>query len=184
MRKLLFVIFILITNIAFAQKDTIGLNIPISNGKVIYERVFKTPGKSKSELYNNAQTWFIEHYNGARNIEINDTTMGRLVGRGKEIVNFKGPLGVLMPFDNRLTIQIDCKDSVYRCRIFNMRLSYPKTTTTDDIDTNPEEMVSILTGKSGVLNKNQARRMLESLNITINDTMLSLYKNMTEKDDF
>jgi hypothetical protein len=184
MRKFLFAILILFTNVAFAQKDTIGLNIPVSNGKVVYERVFKTPGKSKPELYNSAQTWFIEHYNGARNIEINDTIMGRFVGRGKEIVNFKGPLGVSMPFDDRLTIQIDCKDSVYRCRIFNMRLSYPKTTTTDEINTNPEEMVSILTGKGGVLNKNQARRMLESLNTTINNTMQSLYKSMTEKDDF
>ena len=50
-----------------AQKDTVGLKIPVTDGAVIYERVFDVPGKSKADLYKNAQLWFADHYVNSNN---------------------------------------------------------------------------------------------------------------------
>jgi hypothetical protein len=186
MRNLFFVILLFISAPVFAQKDTTGLHIPINDGAVVYEKVFNAPGRSKAELYSNARLWFVEHYKGINSIEIADTVMSRLVGKGKETVNFIGPLNMAMPFDGKLTIQIDCKDGKYRCRIFNITLSSREPDPKDRTTTTPEDMVDVLTGKSSAspLNKNQARRMLESLNTTINNTLTSLYKTMIDNNDF
>jgi hypothetical protein len=186
MKNLRFIILLFISTSSFAQKDTTGLHIPMSDGAVVYEKVFESPGKSKAELYSNARLWFIERYKGTNDIVVADSAMSRLVGKGRELVNFTGPMNVAMPFDDRLTIQIDCKDGRYRCRIFNMTLISRELDQKDRIVTSPEEMVNILNGKGGVsgLNRNQARRMIESLNTTIDMTMMSLFKTMTDKDDF
>jgi len=46
--------------------------------------------------------------------------------------------------------------------------------------------VATLTGNGtgSDLNKNQARRLLESLNATINNTMAAMYKTIGDKNDF
>jgi hypothetical protein len=185
MKTLLITIFTLITATAFAQKDTVGLNIPYADGVVVYERVFEATGVSKAALYDNSLLWLTQRYKGDRYLEISDTATARVTGKGREIVNFTGPLNHLMPFEGLFTIQIDCKDNRYRCRIYNIILSTDEGNKSDRTIITPEELVATLTGKpEGVLNKNQARRMLESLNTTINDTMASLYKTMADKNDF
>ena len=181
-------LFLFIIKGAFAQKDTVGLHIPFSEGTVVYEKVFDAPGKSKADLYSSAQLWFITHYKGDRDILAQDSIAGKIVGKGKEIVNWEGPVSTVIPFNNFLTIQIDCKDSKYRIRMYNMHLIAPKNYNIDGTETTPEDMVNLLTGQptasAAAFNKKQATRMLESLNITINNTMASLYKTMTDNDDF
>jgi len=186
MKTLFVLIFTLITGTAFAQKDTVGLNIPYADGAVVYEKVFDAPGISKAELYSNSQLWFTQHYRGEKDIEIADTAMARVVGKGKEIVNFVGPLNLSMPFNDSFTIQIDCKDNKYRCRMYKMTLSSQEANKSDRTIITPEELTATLAGQTGGsgLNKNQARRMMESLNTTVNNTMTSLYKTMTDKNDF
>jgi len=186
MKKLPFIILLLLTKFTFAQKDTVGLHIPYSEGSVVYERVFAANGKSKDQLYSNAKLWFINHYNNSREILSQDSTVGRVVGKGKETIQFKGPLSVIVPFDDRMTIQIDVKDNRYRCRMYNMTLSTQETDKKDRTVATPEELVNTLTGKgnTSALNKSQARRMLESLNTTIDAAMASLNKTMNDDDDF
>jgi hypothetical protein len=54
MKKLLILALIIFTKSAFAQKDTVGLNIPFANNTVVYERVFEVPNAPKNMLFGNA----------------------------------------------------------------------------------------------------------------------------------
>ena len=185
MKKLSFLIFILIAKSAFAQKDTVHLNIPMTDGAIIYQRVFSVPGMSTAALYNNALLWFIEHYKSTRDIQTADPDFGRVVGKGIEVSTFKGPLNIDVPYNLNITIQIDCKDGRFRCRIFNITMD-DQGQGKDKLITIPEDLMNQLLGKrSGTgFNNNQAQRALESLNTAINNTMLSLNRTMNEKNDF
>lgn len=54
MKKILIIAFVFLAKSAFAQKDTVGLNVPYVNNTVIYERVFDAPNTSETLLYSNA----------------------------------------------------------------------------------------------------------------------------------
>ena len=182
MKNLFLAIMFLVPIAAFAQKDTTGLHIPMSNGSVVYEKIFEAPGKTKMQLFNSAQQWFIERYKTDKSIEVLDTANMRVLGKGKEMVNFIGPFNAAMTFVDRMSIQIDCKDGKYRCRMYSMTLANDDTSQMGKITTSPEEMVSIATGKSepSGLNKKQARRVIESLNAAVNNAMMSLDKTMND----
>ncbi len=186
MKNLIIALFALISVSASAQKDTAGLKMPVITGNVVYEQVFETPGKTRYQLFNDAQQWFIARYKSFRNIEVTDSVNVRVIGKGKEIVNYVGPLNVSLPFISRMTIQIDCKDGKFRSRMSSINLTPRDTSASGNFVTTPEELVDMLNGKSQIngLNKNQARRLLESLNITINNTMLSIQKALADKNDF
>jgi len=186
MKTLLITALSLITLTAFAQKDTVGLKIPYTDGAVLYEKVFETPGIPKAALLNNSHVWFIQCQKGDDDIQLLDTSLFKIVGKGSEPLSFKGPLNVTVPMVARTTIQIDCKDNKYRCRIYNITLDNADTSAINRFETTPEQLVATLTGNgtgSG-LNKNQARRLLESLNATINNTMAAMYKTIGDKNDF
>jgi hypothetical protein len=187
MKKLLLLVFVLITKSTFAQKDTVGLSTPLVNGSVVYEHVFTASQRSKPELFDNAQLWFIRHYKSANGIQIQNDYTGRIVGSGTEVISFKGPLGADVPLDVDLTIQIDCKDGKYRCRIFNaciatqMQGKDKTTTTADDL------MNFILMRKTVnpvAFNKNQSKKILQGLSTMVNNVMLSINENMSVTDDF
>ena len=187
MKKLCLIALVLFSKAAFAQKDTVGLHIPYANGSVVYEKVFKTAGKLQTELYKNAQQWLIERYKTERVIEITDTLTGKVIGKGKEAFNIDLALGNAVSFKGLFTIQIDCKDNKYRCRIYSINLHHDKGNSNDDeINTSPEEMVNLLLGKNASvpITKNQAKKLLVSLGDTVDNTMMSLYKTMADKQDF
>lgn len=186
MKNLLLAALLLTSTAALAQKDTTGLHIPFANGNVVYEKVFDAPGKTKLQLFNSAQQWFIGRYKTDRGIEVLDTVNMRVIGKGKETVNFSSGFNASGPFADLMSIQIDCKDGKYRCRLYSITLTNGDVHATnnllDNLVTNPENIVSFLGGKSGTshLNKNQARGILEALNATINNVMMSLDKTMND----
>ncbi|MBS1527165.1 MAG: DUF4468 domain-containing protein, partial [Bacteroidetes bacterium] len=149
-------------------------------------KVFDAPGKTKIQLFNSAQQWFIGRYKTDDGIEVLDTSNMRVIGKGKETVNFSSGLNASGPFRSLMSIQIDCKDGKYRCRLYSITLTNGNVHATnnllDNLVINPESMVDLLTGKSGQsqLTKNQARGMLQALNATINNTIASLDKTMND----
>ena len=185
MKKLTIVIFLFIAKGAFAQKDTVGLHIPVVDGGVVYERVFQAPGKSKSELYNNAQLWFVKHYGGADCVQMADRDMARVVGRGFETINFKAVLGITVDYNDKMLLQIDCKDGKYRVRVYHIILE-SQDPGKDKVIVTPEDLLNILEGKGSTFQftKAQARRVLDSLNTTTYQTMTSLNSVMSDGDDF
>jgi len=98
MKTLIIIALSLITLTAFAQKDTVGLKIPYSNGAVVYEKVFEAPGVSKAALLNNGHVWFIQCQKGDDDIQLLDTSLFKIVGKGSEPLSFKGPLNVTYPW--------------------------------------------------------------------------------------
>lgn len=186
MKKLHLILLLLFSKAAFAQKDTIGLHIPYTNGSVVYEKIFNTPGKSQAELYKNAQQWLVARYKTERAIEIADTLDAKVIGRGNEVFNIDLALGNAISFNGLFTIQIDCKDNKYRCRIYSINLHYGQKNAADQINTRPEEMINFLLGRNASVpvTKSQAKKVLASLGETVDNTMMSLYKTMADKKDF
>ncbi|MBS1502441.1 MAG: DUF4468 domain-containing protein [Bacteroidetes bacterium] len=182
MKNLCLAALLLIPAALFAQKDTIGLHVPMNNGSVVYEKVFNAPGKTQMQLFNSAQEWFIGRYQTDRVIEMIDTANMRIIGKGKETVNFTGPLNASIPFDDRMSIQVDCKNGKYRCRMYSIALTIQNPAEKDKTAVGPEDMVNVLTGKGskGGFNKAQARRMLEALNAAVDTAMASLDKTMND----
>lgn len=190
MKNLLSLVFVLIAHITFAQqKDTVGLNTPLVNGAVVYERVFNASQKSKPQLFDNAQLWFIRHYKSADCVQIQNEYTGRIVSSGTEVISFKGPLGIDILCDVGLTIQIDCKDDKYRCRIFNAWIE-PQGQEKDKtkVITTADDLMNFVLIRKTVnpvtFNKNQAKKILQSLSATVNNVMQSINDGMNTNDDF
>jgi len=185
MKRILFFVLIFISSsAAFAQKDTTGLNIPVKDDNVVYERIVETPRKNKADLYKNAKQWFIDYFKNSNDVIQNeDKEGGKIVGKGILPVLFNGALGTQVIYDDQVNIQIDCKDGKYRVRIYEQFLSSPGG---GQVTTTPEELIDKIlgTGKS-LLNAKQARRMLESINSEMLSTLASVNRAMSAKtDDF
>ncbi|SDR87241.1 protein of unknown function [Mucilaginibacter mallensis] len=185
MKRILFFVLILISSgTAFAQKDTTGLNIPVKDGNVVYERVVEIPGKSKADLYKNAKQWFVDYFKSSRDvIQSEDKGDGKIVGKGILPVLFNGAMGTQVIYDDNLSIQVDCKDGKYRVRIYEQLLSSPVG---GQVTTTPEELIAKLLGTgSSPFNAKQARRMLESMNSEMLSTLASVNRAMSARtDDF
>jgi hypothetical protein len=183
MKGILFFALIFISSCsAFAQKDTTGLNIPVKDGSVVYERIAEIPGKSKADLYKNAKQWLVDYFKNSRDvIQSEDKEDGTLVGKGILPVLFNGALGTQVVYDDKLSIQIDCKDGKYMVRIYGQTLSSPGG---GQVTTTPEELIAKLMGRGwSPLNDKQARRMLESMNGEMLSALASVNRAMTAKED-
>jgi hypothetical protein len=63
MNRMAFVIaFVLLGNIAFAQKDTTLYYIPLINNKIVYKDSIDVPGRKKAELDAAAKKWFFSYF--------------------------------------------------------------------------------------------------------------------------
>jgi hypothetical protein len=186
MKKLFLFLLILLAGKAFAQKDTLGLHIPYANGELVYEKVFNVPGNtSKNLLFNNAQFWFLEHYNSLDCIQLKDSALSRIVAKSHESMTFSGPLNVALSCNDEFNVQIDCKNGKYRCRIFNIIIQYAEADGTKQYIKTNDMAAALLSGPNiAGFNNNQLKRAFSALNTTINNTMLLLNKTMADNNDF
>ncbi|MDB5157599.1 MAG: hypothetical protein JWR50_2306 [Mucilaginibacter sp.] len=192
MKKLFVLVFILIAKTTFAQKDTVGLNTPLINGEVMYQKVFTAPGKSNLQLFGNAQLWFVKHYRNLNSIQIQDDAIGRVVGGGTELLTFKGILGIDGGYNVDMTIQIDCKSGRYRARIFNIIIETEDANKVKNFINAEKLMNSLLGNKTNItevtalnpFNKNQSKRALQSLNVLVDNVMSSINQTISDTDSF
>ena len=166
----------------FAQKDTIGLNLPVKDNAIVYEQVVSAEGKSKADLYKNAKQWFVDYFKSSKEvIQSEDKEDGKIIGKGIIAVPFKGMMGMSVIYNDKLTIQIDCRDGKYRCKIYDMLLA-----TQDDVTlkTTPETIMNKLLGKEkSPFNDAQSRRMLLSVDTETKKTLSSLKAAMIKSTD-
>src|SRR5437868_3851017 len=79
----------------YAQKDTVGLNVPIQDGKIVYQGIVDIQGKQKLDLYRNAQQWFVDYFKSSKDVIQNqDKEDGFIIGKGYIIFNAKAGLGM------------------------------------------------------------------------------------------
>jgi hypothetical protein len=183
MRKILFIVMLFAFKTSFAQQDTVGLNIPTKDQKIIYEGIVDIPNKSKADLYTNAQKWFIDKFTNSNYIiQHEDEDKGQLISNGTITTAIKGRMGIPWNFLNKMTIQIDCKDNKYRYRIYNIITNLPG----GGIDDTPLETpyYSLVSGK-WVINEKFTKSLIQNTNTDIRALIETLIKAMNaKKDDF
>jgi hypothetical protein len=186
MKKLLFTIaFFIVCVTANAQinKDTVGLNLPVRDGQLIYTGVVAVEGRTKDDLYRNAQQWFIDNFYTQKDvIQDKDKEDGLIFGRGIYYFYSTNSLGQNFNWTNHLTMKIECKDNKYRYLFYNMVI-YDDSNNYFSI----EQALQFILGtqKWSWGTKNVAKRMFISNDVLIKNAVLSL-KTAMEKttDDF
>ena len=181
---------ILIAAMAFAcllskaqNKDTLGMNIPLTEGHLIYQGVVNVNGLSKNDLLNNCKQWFVDYFKSSKDVIQNeDRDQGRVIGKGFATISTTLYWGMRGYFYDNMTIQIDCKDNKYRYKIYSMVL----TPQDDHREILAESMVyKILGNGKCFLNKSQCQRLLMQLGLETNNIIASLNKSMlTKSQDF
>jgi hypothetical protein len=190
MRKLMIIALLLTGSITFAQnKDTVGLNIPMVNGMVVYQKAFKAPGKSAAALFNNSKTWFEKRYNGLDSVITQDSANGQLVGQGWEKLAFKGPLGMEVANRAGMIIEINSKTDGYDVRISKIVLGYMEDPALPRIYFSAEDLMDKVLGvkfnnETGYnptpFNKKRSKKAVESLSLLVTGVMLSISEAMSK----
>lgn len=110
-----------ITARAQINKDTVGLNLNVQAGQVIYTGVVNAEGLTKDELYRNAQQWFIDYFYNSKNlIQDKDKKDALVCGRG--ILSFYAGIGLgsTAHWADNVAIKIECRDNKYRYTFYGM----------------------------------------------------------------
>ena len=165
------------------NKDTLGMNIPFTEGHIIYQGVVNVNGLSKNDLLNNCKQWFVDYFKSSKDVIQNeDREQGRLIGKGVATISTTLYWGMRGYFYDNMTIQVDCKDNKYRYKIYSIVL----TPHDDPRDIIAEDMVyKILGNGKCFLNKAQCQRLFIQLGIETNNIIASLNKSMiTKSNDF
>jgi len=181
MKKLIFTIAfftVCVTANAQINQDTVGLNLPIMDGRVIYTGVIDVAGKTKDDLFRNAQQWLIEaFYNQKDVIQNKDKEDGLVIGQG--ILNFSSSAGLsAVNWANHVTIKIECKDSKYRYSFYNI-------VNTSDVfgpaSYDIEQVLGFILGaQKWPLTKNAAKSMLKRNDEVVKNVILSLENAMAK----
>lgn len=188
MKKLLIFAFLLSARNVFAQKDTIGLNIPLVDKSVVYEKVYDVPRAPQNLLYSNARVWFAgTHADGGKTqLTLRDTVLSRVTGRATYLID--RTYKVLWQTDSykvlyNFTVQIDCKDNKYRLRIYNAQFG--------DANTPIEEMLqslakskSLTLGNGLKISKDNLRENLRIFSKIINNLFADVHKKMVDDNNF
>jgi hypothetical protein len=191
MKKLLVLALIILWTSAFAQKDTVGLNVPFVNNTVVYEKVFNVPTAPKTLLYGNAGLWFAEThpYVEDTQLQLVDPVLSRVVGRVKSstVVTNKALWNTLYTtITYNFTVQVDCKDNKYRVRIYNIE----DVIGTDYIPVD-DLMFALSNSKSynpgnpaDALNISNLKQHFQALNTVIGNVMADITKSMMANNGF
>jgi hypothetical protein len=191
MRKLIVLGLIMITQITFAQKkDTVGLNTPFANSKIVYKKTFEAPGKSTASLYSGTLSWFEKRYNDLDSVKVQDSSDGHVLGLGSEILSFKGPMGVNMPHRIKMAIDINAKDGRCSVNVSNIVLGYQNEPGTPWVWFTAEDLMNHVLGNkyakgSGInpvpYNKRLAKKALHSLNVLVDSLTASINQAINSK---
>jgi hypothetical protein len=190
MKKLLVLAFIIFAKSAFAQKDTVGLNISFVNNTVVYEKVLDVPNTPKNMLYSNAGLWLAETrpYTADTQLELADPALSRVVGRVTSSIS--EPYKVLWQTNYfshtyNFTLQIDCKDNKYRVRIYNIQDVLGTTfTPIDNLMYALINSKSYTLGNGAVLKVPDLQDRFRTLNTVIGDVIADINKSMVVDNSF
>jgi hypothetical protein len=188
MKKLLIFAFLLCAGNAFAQKDTIGLNIPFVNQSVVYEKVYDVPKAPQNLLYSNARVWFAgTHPDGGKTqLTLRDTILSRVAGRSSYAIDI--PYKILWQTDHyqaiyNFTVQIDCKDNKYRLRIYNPQYGSANTPLEEMVQSLAKSK-SLTLGNGIKLSKNDLRESLQLFSKVVNNLLADVNKKMVDDNNF
>jgi ABC-type long-subunit fatty acid transport system fused permease/ATPase subunit len=178
---------VLCLSVSAQIKDTIGFNLPIVNGTVIYEQVVDIPNKTKDELYKNAKLWFVNTFKSAKNVLQNDDKSdGEIIGKGNMPVYWKILLAGTQNAVCNFAVQIDCKANKYRYKIYSLSVDFVSSTYTAGTDYNVETLLGKVLGTAKCsIAKSVCKSVLKSLGVESQNLIGSIKNGMAKQaDDF
>jgi hypothetical protein len=191
MRKLILFALVTLSSFTYAQnKDTVGLNIPLANGMVVYQNTVKVSGKSLAALFENSRSWFNKRYNGLDSVKIQDSATGKLSGQGWEKLAFKGPLGMEVANRAGMKIEITSANESYNVRISNIVMGYMEDPALPRTYFTAEDLMDRVLGvkfnnETGFnptpFNKKRSKKAVESLSLLVDEMMKSIEEGMNSK---
>jgi len=191
MKKLLVLALIIIfAKSAFAQKDTVGLNVPFVNNTVVYERVFDVPNAPKNLLYSNAGLWLAETrpYVADTQLELADPVLSRVVGRitSSTTGSYKQLWQTnYYTITYNFTLQVDCKDNKYRIRIYNIQnVSGTVYTPVEDLMQSLINSKSVTLANGVVFKTADLKQHFQALNAVIDSVLTDINKDIIVDNSF
>ena len=190
MKKLLVIALIIFTKGAFAQKDTVGINVPFLKNTVVYERILDAPNAPKNLLYSNAGLWFAEThpYGGRTELQLEDPVLSRVIGRVTSSIGASYKIlwqTNYYTYTFNFTLQIDCKDNMYRIRIYNIQdLAGSTYTPVDDMMQSLIKSKSLTITAGNVLKKDDFKKCFKALNTVMDNVMADIDRTILADNSF
>lgn len=185
MKKSLLITILTICSLSVKSqiKDTVGLNIPFVDGKIVYEGIVSAPDKTKNDLYQNAQQWFVDYFKSSKDVIQNeDKENGLILGKG--LLDFKARIGLGMSMvqHDKVTIKIICKDGKFKYTVYDLTLYPPEY---NERYAAPFERISgkLLGTEKGAFTKTAAKDILIKNDIEIKRMIASIIIAMNKKVD-
>ena len=179
MKRIISTIIILLPLVSFAQKDTIGMNIPVRNGSIIYTGIVNINGKSKAGLYKNAKQWFVDYFKSSNDaIQNQDKEKGLIIGKG--VVHFYASFGygLSTTWHDRFTVKLECRDGKYRYSIYDM-IIYPNDRPNQEVALE-DFLGKILGTKKAPVTKLACKDVLKKNDIAITNVIASINEQMNK----
>jgi len=191
MKKLLILALVIFAKSAFAQKDTVGLNVPFVNNTIVYEKIFDAANTSQNLLFSNAGLWMAETHPYVVNtlLTLQDPVLARVVGRANSYIGESYKVlwqTQYYSYNFGFTIQIDCKDNKYRIRIYNIEdvIDASNKTPMDDMMQALINSKSLTLSTGGVMKKADLVKIFQGLNSVVASVMADINKNMLADNSF
>lgn len=114
-----FYLFLLVPITSVAQKEQ-PIQLPMKDGKVVYEVIDSSLSKPKNEIYSAATIWMANAFASAKDVnQVSDKETGEILGKG----NFKFHFHFFVSnYEDRcnFSIRISCRDNKYRIQIYDI----------------------------------------------------------------
>lgn len=122
-RKMKTILLFTLLSITFVSVKAQTSTLPYREGKVVYEKIAELTGINKEEIYSGAKKWLADSFKSSKNvIQSENETTGQIIGKGTTSIYDTENSGIFVSFISlKFSIQIDCKDSKYRMRFYDLQ---------------------------------------------------------------
>lgn len=108
--KIIIVVFTLILSFAANCQN----ELPVKDGKVVYEFIDTTVKGSSDQLNDKAKIWFANAFRDSKEV-LQYQSENSLIGKGNFDFN-----QAMVPFLVRFSVRVDCKDNKYRVQFYDI----------------------------------------------------------------
>ncbi|RZJ64120.1 MAG: DUF4468 domain-containing protein [Flavobacterium sp.] len=127
MKKPAFILLVLLAPLSvIAQSYNYSEDLPIKDGKLIFEKVVEGISVNKATLYAAAKKWMADKLkNFGPVIQSEDITTGQIIGKGYVDINRDSKLLFVLGASPiyKFSVQADLRDGKYRARIYDIILN-------------------------------------------------------------
>lgn len=177
--------FLLLSNVIFAQKDSIAFKIPVEGGRVVYSGTVAVNNKTRAMLDTASKAWLNSYFKYRHPVTPSDgQDTSSVLSQG--LLEYKMRPGMVnIPFYCQVTIRVTCHDNSYTYRISDIYFR-PKNEILNAVgyQNSPEYLVKAGKKKhlglatSWNVTRGQIREYLTHMNTAILACIASLNKAM------